>query len=331
MRLSRVLAWVALGCVLVAGMSAGAAQKPLNQVHTLTPSLTITPTPSPAVGLTLTAQAPVEIMFEGVYSLALDFRQPLRDVLDAHRDLLPERQYTVSAYRDTPGWAKITLVPSRFVENGWSDVEQILPLEVIMQQDEQGNWRGVLVGSAAFAAAVNAIPPAFADFVSPLPAGTSGYKFPWRSGEDWWAIQGWHDGNAVDFQPAFTARFGVLTAQAGRLRELCSDGSQSLLQIQHADGQATYYLHVTVGMAVRRHLLDQNIAQGQYLGELFRQRTYVTPCGQGYSRHLHFAVSDRRLTLDGYPLEGVAASASCCNHPPAYRSTNVRVNAHETS
>jgi hypothetical protein len=293
---------------------------------TATASMTITVTPSNDAAITqmMTAQAPLEIRFEGVYSIALEFRAPLRAALEANRALLPELSYTVSAYRDVPGWAKITLVPTQFVEDVWANVEQITPVEVIMRQVAR-QWQGYLVGSAAFARVLDDVPRDFVDYASPLPLIETSYKFPWQSGQEWWAIQGWHDGNALDFQPGLAGRFAVLAAQAGVLRELCSDGTQSLLQIQHGDRRSTYYLHVTMGLTVRRTLLDQIVRQGQYLGELVRGRAFISPCGQGLSRHLHFAVSDRSISIEGFPLEGVAASASCCNHPPSYRSSNVRV------
>ncbi len=289
--------------------------------------LSITDTPSIAqrVAGTQTALAPLEITFDGVYSLALEFRAPLRTALEANRNLLNGGRYTVSAYRDIPGWAKITLVPTAVVESAWAEIEGVSPVEAIMRQSQDKTWRGYVIGSPDFTALADDLPRAFVDTVSPLPALEGDYKFPWQSGQDWWAIGGWHDGSALDFEPAISARFAVLAAQAGRLREICSDGTQSLLQIEHADGRSTYYLHVTLGLAVRRHLLDQVIRQGQYLGELIKQAYFVTPCGQGYSRHLHFAVSDRQMIVEGVPLEEIAASASCCQHPPTYRSTNVRV------
>lgn len=324
------LTWLcALALLALVGWAGVAAQQSSAEITpSVTPSLTITPTPGnePTLHALMTAQAPLEIIFEGVYSLALEFRAPVRAALAANRALLPELSYTVSAFRDTGGWAKVTLVPTRFVESGWEHVEAIVPVEVILRHGD-GEWVGYLVGSAAFAAVLGELPRAFADYVSPLQPLEAPYKFPWQAGEDWWAIQGWHDGSALDFQPRLAARYAVLAAQAGVLRELCSDGTQSLLQIRHADGRATYYLHVTMGLAVRRTLLDQIVQQGQYLGELVRGRSFLSPCGQGLSRHLHFVVSDRTLSIDGFPLEGIAASASCCNAPPSYRSSNPRVDA----
>ena len=302
----------------------GAASQ--GQADTPTPLVPVTDTLSivqRAAG-TQTALAPLDITFDGIYSLALEFRAPLRAALEANRDLLGSERYTVSAYRDIADWAKVTLIPTTYVENGWSEIETAVPAEVIMAQQDK-TWMGFVMGSAAFATIADDLPPGFVDTVSPLPALVDAYKFPWQRGQDWWAIEGWHEGSALDFQPGIGARFAVLAAQAGRLREICGDGIQSLLQIQHADGRSTYYLHVTMGLAVRRHLLDQMVRQGQYLGELIRQKYFVTPCGRGYSRHLHFAVSDRGMDIEGFPVETIAASASCCQHPPIYRSTNVRV------
>jgi hypothetical protein len=268
---------------------------------------------------------PLEVTFDGVYSLALEFRAPLIAELEAHRDLLPDLRLTVSAYRDVPDWAKITLVPTSFVESGWANVETISPVEVIARRTASNEWRAFLVGSAEFDAVTSEIPPAFFDISSALPAIEGEYLFPWRNGQSWWAIQGWHDGSAIDFQPGIGSRFGVLASQSGRLREICSDGSQSLLEIQHADGRSTYYLHVTMGLAVRRQLLDQNIQRGQYLGELLQRDYFRTPCGQGRSRHLHFVVSDRNTLIQGFPVEDIASTASCCANPPSYVSTNIRV------
>lgn len=199
-----------------------------------------------------------------------------------------------------------------------------MPIEIIARHISAGEWIAYLVGSDAFERIAADVPRWFVDYISPLPSLEGEYRFPWHDGEAWWAIQGWHDGNALDFQPGIGARFGVLAAQAGRLREICSDGYQSLLEIQHVDGRSTYYLHVRLALSTRRERLDQVVQRGQYLGELIGQPYFVTACGQGHSRHLHFAVSDRGMTFEGYLLEGVAASASCCANPPDYQSSNVR-------
>lgn len=291
---------------------------------TIAPSLTITPSPTITQTRTPVTLPPLEITFDGVYSLSLDFRQAVRDVLDANQSLLPDSRLTVSAYRNITGWAKITLVPTSFVETAWANVESISPVEIIARQTHD-QWVGYLVGSPDFETIMGDIPRSFIDYISPLPSLEGEYLFPWQNGQNWWAIQGWHDGNALDFQPGIGARYAVLAAQSGRMREICSDGYQSLIEIQHADERQTYYLHITLSLSVRRQLLDHAVRRGQYLGELIGQSYFRTPCGQGSSRHLHFAVSDRAMIIERFPLEGIAASASCCANPPVYRSTNLRV------
>jgi hypothetical protein len=198
-------------------------------------------------------------------------------------------------------------------------------VELILRQTAPFQWQSYVVGSPDFVEIADSIPAEFVDLTSPLPPLAGEYKFPWQSGQAWWAINGWHDGRAIDFQPSLSARYAVLAAQSGSLRELCSDGYQSFLQIQHADGQSTFYLHVTLSLSVRRTLLDHRIRQGQYLGELVRRELFRSPCGRGFSRHLHFAVSDRRMEIEGFPISGIADSASCCSDPPVYVSTNARV------
>jgi hypothetical protein len=289
-------------------------------------ALPVSVTPPP----TFSPDAPLEITFDGVYSIMRELRQPILDVLAHRRERLPpEHRFTVSAYRDVPNWVKVTLVPTRFVESGWSDIETIPPfmVEIVLLQSAPQHWSAFLVGSPEFEIMLDLIPAEFLDYHTPLPPLEGGYRFPWQSGTDWWAIQGWHDGNAVDFQPGLGARFGVLASEAGRLREICSDGYQSLLRIEHADGHSTYYLHVKLSLRVRRRLLDHNIQRGQYLGELIQYAPFVTPCGRGFSRHLHFAVSDRSLPIETLLMEDIASTASCCANPPLHRSTNQRVDS----
>src|SRR5690606_13022370 len=115
-------------------------------------------------------------------------------------------------------------------------------VQIILHQVAREQWAAYLMGSAGFAAVANLVPREFVDPAAVAPLITAPYRFPWPEGQTWWAVQGWHDGNAIDFQPDLNARFAVLAAQAGILREICSDGYQSLLQIEHADGRATYYL-----------------------------------------------------------------------------------------
>lgn len=293
---------------------------------------------TPTLLATPDAIAPFTITFDGVYSLPLEIRRAVLAVLEPDADRLPAPRLTVSAYRAADEWAKITLVPSEVVERGWTHIETIDPfvVEVIAFRTGAGwigvGWRTDGLESASLAAVRDRIPPAFIDFSPPTAAEAAEsdiYSFPWRAGDEWWAVQGWHGGNAIDFQPTTGARAGVLAAAPGYLRELCSDGTQSFLQIRHVDGRATYYLHVTLSLNVRRQLLDQQVVRGQYLGDLIRYAPFVTPCGQGYSRHLHFAVTDPAMVIDSYTVEAIAAVASCCAAPPRFASSNVRVDAND--
>jgi hypothetical protein len=301
---------------------------------TATATITDTPTRNPyfiGVLTTPTAtydpNAPLDITFEGVFAIMQEFRQPIRDVMNAYRAELPlVNGWTVSAYRDSGDWAKFMLVPTELVENGWQHVEAYTPFFVQLIAERIANqWRVYWVESHEFADVKGRIPP---DFYAPnlaLPPLVGAYLLPWDAGKAWWAINTWHGGNALDFEPSVGMRHSVLASESGILREVCSDGYQSLLQIAHADGNATYYLHVTLALRVRQQLLDQAISRGQYLGELIRMDSFATPCGRGYSRHLHFIISNRDLLIDGMRLATIAESASCCANPPVYTSTNQRV------
>jgi hypothetical protein len=268
--------------------------------------------------------------FEEVYSLPIPLREPVRQTLTVQRSALPPcSAWTVSAYRDQDNWAKITLVPTVLVASAWARVEAFTGylVELVAFKTANGDWQARLMKSADFATLASQIPSSFMDTTGTLPPLAGGYRLPWRDGETWWAITPWHDGNALDFQPTIGASHSVLAAESGFMTELCSDGTQSLLQIRHADGRATYYLHLRLALDVRRTLLDHPVQRGQYLGELINRTAFVTPCGRGYSRHLHFITSDRTLVVDGFPLEQIAETAACCNNPPRYTSSNLRVDA----
>jgi hypothetical protein len=262
-------------------------------------------------------------------SLPLELRAPLRSALEAERPALPAVDaYTVSAYREHEGWMKIYLVPTALIDAQWQQVEQYYDqsLTVFAQQQPDRRWIAVWAGSPVFIDWRTRIPADFANVAGDLPVLAGEYRFPWPAKRTWWAVQGWHDGNALDFQPALEgAGSSVLASEAGRLREVCRDGFQSLLMIEHTDGHRTYYLHVQLAIAARRSLLDQDIQRGQYLGELVQSSRFNWACGYGYSRHLHFIVDDRSLVMNGFSIEAIAANASCCKNPPRYVSINEKI------
>jgi hypothetical protein len=275
------------------------------------------------------SSAYLEIYTQDVWQLAREFAAPLRMTLERERNWLPpEVRFVVSAFRQEGDWVRVTLVPPIYVSSvPTRRIEAIDPyvVETVGWRIGEDEWAFALVGSPSYEAALPRIPTDVIDWRSPLPPLAGAYRLPWAAGQSWWAINGWHDGNALDFQPRMNSgNFAVLAAEAGHLRELCYDGYQSLLQIHHRDGNATYYLHVNPDPVLRREVLDQNVARGQYLGELVRAATFRNPCGEGRSRHLHFASAERGIMIDGYVLEDIAATASCCAAPPEYVSGNER-------
>lgn len=288
--------------------------------RTATHSPTAFPSATPSATITVTASitptlAPVVITYDTVYSPSIELRRALAIAVERDRAYLPETHYTVTAIRTMDDWAKITLVPTEIVEGGWRDLHQLRFVELYAHQVDGQTW---LAFSAATA------PPVPLSFVNHhLPPVTGDHLFPWREGVIWWATQGWHEGFALDFQPLHQASTAVLATQAGILREICYDGFQSLLQIDHADGIQTYYMHLRVAGSVRRQRLDQTVVQGQLLGYLYNGSRPQTPCGRVWTAHLHFVASDPTLLLDGISLTDIAAVASCCQAPPTYTSSNV--------
>lgn len=285
---------------------------------TVTPSATITQTPSITPTL-----PPVSIEYDSVFSPSLELRRALNDLIERDRHLLPESNYTVSAVRTADNWAKITLVPTEFVASAWHDVHLLRFIEVYAFRTNRQTWQAFINPETTS----QTIPTEFVNHTMPLLADS--YRFPWRDGDVWWATQGWHEGFALDFQPTSGASSAVLAAQSGILREVCYDGFQSLLQIQHADGKQTYYMHVRVAGSVRRNLLDQAVQQGQLLGYLYDSIRGQTACGLAWSPHLHFIASDPNLVLDGIPLNEIAAVASCCSASPTFVSSNVMLIVNE--
>jgi hypothetical protein len=271
----------------------------------------------------------LELYVEEVYPLAREFIIPLRQVLEANRNHLPpEPRFVVTAFRQEGDWAKITLLPPLFISDVPTRRIEAMDdyiVEVVAQRMANGSWQMQLVGSPFLEAISSLVPSAVVNLRAPLPQLAGGYRFPWQSGQQWWAINGWHDGNAIDFQPARQIGFAVLAAESGFLREVCYDGFQSLLQIRHADGNETYYLHVSPNPVLRRAILDQPVQRGQYLGDLIPSSSFRRACGEGFSRHLHFASAERGIMIEGVALEAIAANASCCARPPEYLSGNLRV------
>jgi hypothetical protein len=302
---------------LIPTETASTTPDPLAVSTSTVPTATITNTPT----ITPTS-LPLEIDFERVYPIDLPLRAPLIAALNEDRSALTTHRYTLTAYKTQDGWLKILLVPTSLVEENWQHVETMRDqfVEVVGWQ-EGGQWHMARVGSKTFYAIQANIPDTIIAREIVIPPLAGEYLFPWAKGQAWWAIQGWHDGYALDFQPVTGQRNNVLASESGWLREICGDGYQSFLEIQHADGRSTFYLHVTLPHRIRA-LLDHSVQRGQYLGELIGEAHFATDCGRGLSRHLHFVTSDPNLIMNGYVLSDVASTASCCAAPPMYISSN---------
>jgi len=292
-------------------------------ISTVTPTLshTATITDTPTV---IPTPLPLEIDFERVYPIALPLRAPVLASLNSDRSALTTHRYTLTAYKEREGWVKILLVPTILIEQNWQNVETYSRdfVELIGWQ-ERGPWQMARFGSKEFYAVQDLIPKDMIARAIVPPPMAGEYLLPWAEGQVWWAIQGWHDGNALDFQPVTGQRANVLASESGWLREICGDGYQSFLELRHADGRSTFYLHLTLPRTVR-DLLDHPVQRGQFLGELFGEARFATDCGRGLSRHLHFVTSDRNLVMNGYLLSELAKVASCCAAPPMIVSSNVK-------
>lgn len=286
-------------------------------IKTYSPTGTITATStSTQTALNTPIPEPVKIDYDSVYSPSQELRRALNRAFRQSGQQLPEARYTVSAVRTMNTWAKITLVPTAFVDANWEDIHLLRYVEVYAFEVEPFTWDG----SVSDATTLQTVPPEFVNHT--LPPLSDSHRFPWERDAVWWATQGWHEGYALDFQPSYGEGSAVLATQSGILREICYDGFQSLLQIEHGDGIQTYYMHVRVAGTVRRTLLDQPIRQGQLLGYLYSGERGQTPCGSAWTPHLHFISSDPNLVIDGIALGDIADVASCCQAPPTFTSTN---------
>ena len=166
-----------------------------------------------------------------------------------------------------------------------------------------------------------ALPADIVDLSAPAsPAGN--FLFPWTGGH-WWlklGYPGWHGRNAVDFKPADPTDVDILSAGAGTLSQVCNDGYQSILRIDHGSS-STRYIHMDAG-TIPTGLLLLSVEQGQYLGRLYAGNAFEdgycsdypdlqfnTRCGCGTVTHLHFESSDTEMLIDGYNYSDVAYSS----------------------
>lgn len=286
--------------------------------------------------ITNASQAPgsgLVIDFDTIVSVPEHLRAPIQAAVASDGRLPSDGRLTVSALRVEGDWVQAILVPTYVVEAAW-EVE--LPNDAIveilgqMSSMEFSHYRkGELSASLR-----SKVPGDFADVAGPASTMGLDLLFPWTSGQYWYKTNGWHSTNAIDFQPVVRSNppehFAVLAASSGRLTEVCNDGTQSMLRVEHSEG-TTQYLHLDVN-AVRRDLLGQQVQRGQFLGLLYNGRVgerdsggthyqFWTACGYGTAVHLHFVLPNHYVTIDGHNANDVANSAWATQ----YRSSNTRI------
>lgn len=268
-------------------------------------------------------QAPEGLQHAAVRALATDSSGALRH---AH--------YTATVLEASGDWAHLVLIPTAVLDSNWE-----LPLaaedaiDIIATLDENGAWQGVVKSAVTLAWLRSAVPDEFMNLEPSLPEET--FLFPWTAGQTWRVSQGWHSG-AIDFFPiAYSnpaVNGAVLAMGGGTLSQVCNDGEQAHLRINHGN-VTSGYLHLDAH-TVRAHDLNQLIPRGRLLGLLydgdafFEPNAYCsgysgwqfsTPCGCGTGPHLHFSSSNTGITVDGHNLGAVGVSVRS-----SFTSSNVR-------
>lgn len=243
-----------------------------------------------------------------------------------------DRAYTVSSLRQTDTWALAVLIPTRVVQAQWDGFTDQDILEVLAYRPTSGLWEAGLAGSSSYTHLIEAVPSSFLEQKStdgPV-IDAPAFLFPWSQPQYWYKTQGWHDGNALDFQPVVRSNppvdFAVLAAAEGNLGLTCDDGTTAVLSIRHSDGSMTSYAHLRAS-TIPRQFLGRQIPRGQFLGQIYSTGSGVGGafrfgCGWGTAAHLHFVLSSRSVIIDNRSAESVSSAAFATQ----FRSSNQRVN-----
>jgi hypothetical protein len=277
-----------------------------------------------------TTNPPLEIDLSSVTEVPAEFHAALRQALLQDPVALAQQNVTVSAWRTTDGWFYAVIVPTRIIGAGWDDVEAKDIIDIIGYADPQGGWLAFTSNQPQFAETLAQAPSDFVSAPAPIEPGvanTMNYLFPWAAPQRWYKTQGWHSGNALDFQPVVRTdpgtHFAVLASERGRLETICNDGVQINARIVHPNGATTIYVHLSA-QHYRRDLVGQEVVQGQYLGLIYVNgsvgNSYSTACGWGTGAHLHFVLPARNLALNGLAAETISAAAFATQ----YQSSNQR-------
>jgi murein DD-endopeptidase MepM/ murein hydrolase activator NlpD len=222
-------------------------------------------------------------------------------------------------------WAHIVLVPSYIVDSGW---QIYLPndeiVNLIAQKQSDGNWKVFIVNDQTKDELKEIVPSALVDISTPQSTNNA-YLFPWTSGDRWKKTNGWHPTNAIDFVRANGNNSrNVLAAEAGTLTQVCNDGYQAKVRVNHGS-VTTGYLHLSAG-SIPSDLINHEVVRGTIIGSLYTGSDMIpdennpycsgisglkfwTPCGCGTGEHLHFETSNTGITIDGYNINTVANSA----------------------
>lgn len=277
-----------------------------------------------ATALTIEVNFIVELTDE----IPAELQIATRDYLISNIDVLEieDTRFTVTSYRadETNTWAELYFVPSKVVESGWHEayIDENTGVSLLAEQVTPGQWRVFFRDAAMQGMSVQSLPPtSFIDLSETVGLQALALRFPWTNGQRWFKTNGWHGGNALDFQPVNHASYtnassdlAVLAAEAGRVSKVCDDGYQVMLKVEHS-GFVTQYLHIHDN-STPASIIGQQVPRGMYLGHLYTGTAgggsgwrFNTSCGYATGINLHFVLSSRSATVCNVSAESIASSA----------------------
>jgi FG-GAP-like repeat len=139
------------------------------------------------------------------------------------------------------------------------------------------------------------------------------YSWPWTSGQQFYAGQGWHDegtyfgrndngtfygtpnginvdGKAIDLQPFNNASTDVLAPVSGVIQRSCVDPMQAHLKFPRMG-----ILHIATSGLINA----TSVTKSQKIGSIFNPGNYYSGlCGTTYGTHLHIKILDNQV-IDG--------------------------------
>ena len=295
----------------------------------------------------VSANSSAVIDFKTLLNVPIELQQPIRSAVNSVAlESLPDSNLAVSAVNQSQNWLYAILVANHAIDKHWEEASDKDFVEVLAHRQADGGWISFVKGTQGFLELAQAVPPVWIDF-SYLTKDTLAqpstvtltqsveYLFPWTIGQKWFQVQGWHQGDHLDFQPVVRTNppthFAVLAAAGGTMSLVCGgrgtlDPYQAHIRISHPDGNSTYYLHLDAN-TIRYDLIGKSIVRGQFIGLLYNGvqgsgngYQYNTNCGYGQAVHLHFG-APRTITINGYDINTVASAAFATQ----YGSSNTRI------